>query len=259
MEDVREDFAPLTKDHVVIFYDQRGGGRSELPSDTTRLFGARQVQDLEEVRRFFSFRRMTLVAHSYGPLLAVSYAVAHPRAVARLVFFGGVGPRLGDLWQRFDRAFSERLDSTQRSQLADADRRMADPASDFHQACWDYQSIALRPRFANPHLVPALIRRNEPCAGDLASLRYGANVSSRVILASFGDWDLRAQLRSLDMPALIVHGEAELIPLDLAAEWAAALPRGRLLPAPRAGHMPCLERGDVVWPAVEKFLRETTP
>src|SRR6185295_16424038 len=27
--------------HVVIYYDQRGGGRSELPADTTRLVAAR--------------------------------------------------------------------------------------------------------------------------------------------------------------------------------------------------------------------------
>src|SRR5436190_17390617 len=32
--------------HVVIYYDQRGGGRSDLPADTTRLFAARQIQDL---------------------------------------------------------------------------------------------------------------------------------------------------------------------------------------------------------------------
>src|SRR5262245_16403595 len=31
------DFAPLAERHVVIFYDRRGAGRSELPTDTTRL------------------------------------------------------------------------------------------------------------------------------------------------------------------------------------------------------------------------------
>jgi proline iminopeptidase len=36
--------------HVVIYYDQRGGGRSELPADTTRLVAARQIQDLDDLR-----------------------------------------------------------------------------------------------------------------------------------------------------------------------------------------------------------------
>src|SRR3954465_2113019 len=29
--------------HFVIYYDQRGGGRSDLPSDTTRLYASRQI------------------------------------------------------------------------------------------------------------------------------------------------------------------------------------------------------------------------
>ena len=56
--------------HVVIYYDQRGGGRSELPADTTRLFAPRQIQDLDDVRKHFKLDGVTLVAHSYGPLLA---------------------------------------------------------------------------------------------------------------------------------------------------------------------------------------------
>jgi proline iminopeptidase len=36
INDSRPDLEPLTKSRVVIFHDQRGGGRSELP-DTTLL------------------------------------------------------------------------------------------------------------------------------------------------------------------------------------------------------------------------------
>src|SRR6185503_6208377 len=73
LESIAGDFARLADRHVVIFYDQRGAGRSELPKDTSRLVGARQIADLDEVRRHFGAQRVTLVAHSYGPLLAVSY------------------------------------------------------------------------------------------------------------------------------------------------------------------------------------------
>jgi GNAT superfamily N-acetyltransferase len=37
---------------------------------------------------------------------------------------------------------------------------------------------------------------------------------------SYGDWDLRPQLRTLNAPTLIVHGEDESIPMDLVEEWA---------------------------------------
>ena len=97
LESIAGDFAPLGAKHVVIFYDQRGAGRSTLPADTTRLNATQQVADLDAVRKHFGLARVTLVAHSYGPLLAATYAIAHPDVVRRMVFFGpdashGVAP-----------------------------------------------------------------------------------------------------------------------------------------------------------------------
>ncbi|MGE5098905.1 MAG: alpha/beta fold hydrolase, partial [Deltaproteobacteria bacterium] len=123
-ETIFGDFTVLGAKHTVIFYDQRGGGRSTLPADTSTLVAARQVQDLEELRKHFGVERVILVAHSYGPLLAASYAIAHPANVKRMVFFGPVPPRRGTFWQRFGQSLNSRLDSTQRAAMAVAGRRM---------------------------------------------------------------------------------------------------------------------------------------
>src|SRR4030081_3275800 len=63
LESIAGDFAPLAQRHVVIFYDQRGAGRSTLPRDTTTLNAEQQVRDLDTVRRHFGMSRVTLVAH----------------------------------------------------------------------------------------------------------------------------------------------------------------------------------------------------
>src|SRR5215471_214031 len=65
LESIANDFEPLTEHHVVIFYDQRGTGRSTLPEDTTTLTAAHQISDLDAVRQYFHLSRVTLVAHSY--------------------------------------------------------------------------------------------------------------------------------------------------------------------------------------------------
>ncbi|HMN10358.1 MAG TPA: hypothetical protein PKC83_16405 [Gemmatimonadaceae bacterium] len=75
-----------------------------------------------------------------------------------------------------------------------------------------------------------------------------------MVMASYGDWDIRGALHTLDIPTLVLHGEQEAIPMDLVEEWIAALPRATLVKVPRAAHFPYAERPDVVWPAVEKFL-----
>ncbi len=117
-ESIAGDFAVLGEHHTVIFYDQRGGGKSTLPTDTTTLVAARQVKDLDELRRHFGLSKVTLVAHSYGPLLAASYALAHPSNVSRMVFFGPVPPRRGNFWQRFGESINARINVQQREAMS---------------------------------------------------------------------------------------------------------------------------------------------
>ncbi|HEX4682103.1 MAG TPA: alpha/beta fold hydrolase [Gemmatimonadaceae bacterium] len=262
MESIYRDFvAGLAAHHTVIFYDQRGGGKSELPSDTTRLRAARQVQDLEEVRQHFGLRRLTLVAHSYGPLLAGSYAVAHPENVERMVFFGPVPPRRGDFWTRFSASLTPRMTAEQRWRMSAAARIMTDPKSNpdaIRQACRDYWAVGMLPRLAEPGRTLPLVK-SDLCATDTQGIRYGNQIGNRVIMGSYGNWDLRPQLATLNVPLLVVHGEQESIPMDLVEEWVTSMPAGRgtLLKVPGAAHFTYAEQPDVVWPAVEKFLSVT--
>ncbi len=256
LESIANDFAVLAAKHTVIFYDQRGGGKSTLPKDTSTLVAARQVQDLEELRRHFRVARVTLVAHSYGPLLAASYALAHPDRVKRMVFFGPVPPRQGDFWQRFSKSLGARLDNDQRAKMSEAAKRMIDPVlseAENRQACRDYWAIGLRPRLAEPEKTASLVK-SDLCATDVAGIRYGNRTGNRVIMGSYGDWDLRAKLRTLTVPTLVVHGEEESIPMDLVEEWVTSMPNAKLMTVPRAAHFTYAERPELVWPAVERFL-----
>jgi proline iminopeptidase len=256
---IYNDMAAMFGDrHVVIYYDQRGGGRSELPADTTRLYAPRQIQDLDDLRRHFGLNRVTLVAHSYGPLLAASYAIAHPTNVKKMIFFGPVPPRRGEYNVRYGRNFSARLDSTQRRAMNAANRQQLDSTvsdSVARAGCREYWRIGMRPRLSEPDRTWPLMKADF-CETDLRGIRYGARYGTRTITNSFGDWDLRPSLASLKVPLLVMHGEDETIPMDLVEEWISAMPKGMatLIKVPRAAHFVYLERPEIVWPAVEKFL-----
>lgn len=260
LESIAGDFVPLTREHTVIFYDQRGAGRSELPADTARLGARQQVEDLDAVRRFFKLDRVTLVAHSYGPLLAASYAIAHPEHVSRMVFFGPVPPRRGDFWKRFGDALGKRLDGTARAKLAAAGQRLNAPNADsaaIRAACREYWAIGVQPRLADPVNGPAKIK-SDLCASDPRGIRYGLMTTNRVVMASYGDWDLRPALRALQVPTLIVHGEEEAIPMDLVEEWVTSMPHAELYKVPGAAHFTYAEQPELVWPRVEQFLARRT-
>ena len=256
LESIYNDFAAgLGRTHVVIFYDQRGGGKSELPVDTSRLVAARQIQDLDEVRQHFGLAKVTLVAHSYGPLLAASYAIAHPDAVRKMVFFGPVPPRKGDFFTRYGQNINARLDSAQRASLARFGGIMtSDSASDdaIRAACRDYWAIGLRPRLASPNAMRVV--KSDLCATDPKGIRYGMTTANGVIMNSYGDWDLRPSLRTLDVPLLVVHGQQETIPMDLIEEWVTSMPHARLIKVANAAHFTYAEQPELVWSVVERFL-----
>jgi proline iminopeptidase len=69
----------------LVFYDQRGRGRSfggAAPDDATMLS---EVDDLDCVRRHLRLDTVAVLGHSWGALVAMEYALAFPEAVSHLV------------------------------------------------------------------------------------------------------------------------------------------------------------------------------
>lgn len=74
----------------VIYYDQLGCGRSELARDVSEYSIDRDVEDLEALRRELQLDRFHLIGSSYGGLLAIAYALAHPKPIRTLVSASGL-------------------------------------------------------------------------------------------------------------------------------------------------------------------------
>ena len=75
----------LAKTHRVLVYDLRGHGMSEKASEGYDL--ATMVADLKALidSQSFSHKKISLVGHSYGALIALHFAKAYPDRVEKLV------------------------------------------------------------------------------------------------------------------------------------------------------------------------------
>ncbi|HKE16200.1 MAG TPA: alpha/beta hydrolase [Kofleriaceae bacterium] len=251
------DFAPLAEHHRLLFYDQRGGGRSELLHDDAALFTMeRHVADLEALRQHFHLERMTLVAHSFGPAIAARYAMAHPDRVARMIFIGPVPPRAGDMWKRYGANLEKRLTRKELARLAELEQQMV-RGGDVEKLCREYWAIAVKPRLARPEQAGKVT--GDFCGAGAQAIKSGMGVAGPHTLESLGEWDFRAGLAAVSAPTLILHGDEEAIPMDLVEEWTTALPHAKLVKIPGASHFPYVERPDLVWPAIESFLRSARP
>ena len=89
-----DGLAGLASTHRMIFYDQRGSLRSPYkvyqkggsePCPDSLITVARHVSDLERLRRELGLDSMTLIAHSMGTFVALSYLQQFPERVAGLI------------------------------------------------------------------------------------------------------------------------------------------------------------------------------
>jgi proline iminopeptidase len=255
MEYLADDLTPLAARHTLLFYDQRGAGRSSLVSDSVGLDGQRFAEDLEAVRQHFGLERVTLLGHSWGAGVAALYASRYPDRIGRLLIVNGIPLRAEVLRQAFQ-DLEARRDSATRQQMARwMELRRANPGD--AAACHAYYVLWFGPFVVDQ---TALSRsRGDFCAGTPESRRNKIVSVDRYVAPSLGDWDWRPALRGVNAPTLIIHGTGDPLPVPGAREWAGALPDAQLLLLQGVGHFPYLESPDAFFTAVDTFLGGSWP
>jgi proline iminopeptidase len=70
---------------TVVYYEQRGSGRSEAALDKESYTVVQLIADIEALRLALNLGRINLFGFSFGAELALEYAAAHPKAVNRVI------------------------------------------------------------------------------------------------------------------------------------------------------------------------------
>lgn len=250
---LEESLLPLrAEDRRLVFYDPRGRGRSDA-GDRSRVTLDRQIADLEALRRELGIDSMAIIGWSGMGMETAVYAMRHPERVTRLVQVAPVAPRnrphnLAAYEARARRVDTEALDSVRARAAEGAFDSPAD-------ACRAMAEVTRPANFAdtvNMASAPDVCVYPNEMPDSLAPL-------FQALLGSFGDYDWRDSLGSIDSPRLVIHGAADAFPVEGSREWVAGRPNGRLLVLEEAGHFPFLERADAFFPAVDTFLRGDWP
>lgn len=236
----------------VVLFDQRGAGRSTpkgcLEANTT----AHLIRDIEQIRKALGIERWLVVGGSWGSLLGLAYAQAHPERVAGLVlraillgegeeidwaFTEGPKTLRPELW----RAYRDLLPAEERddpvaaygARLTASDPKVrAGAARIWH----DYERALSSLQPSNPSL-PATLEAAEQGQGRVPAtpffewhyIRHGFFLEPGEILSRSD--------RLAEIPGILVQGRYDLLcpPLSahrLASRW----PRGALRLAEASGH-----------------------
>jgi proline iminopeptidase len=249
------DLEPLAETHVLIFYDQRGTGRSTLVSDPASLHIAEHIRDLEAVRHHFELGQMALLGHSWGALLAAAYAHAHPGRLSALVAVSPGPLRRDPYWDEVLPRVTAWMDSTTLVELAARDAARRDPANDARATCRTFFDLLLRGAFADPMDLAAHQRmRGDFCSAPEPAIRNGPIVDSLTI-ASLGGFDWRDHFAESEFPVLVIAGAHDVDPVEAYEEWEAAFPHARLVLLADSGHFPHVEQPEQFFGVVREFLR----
>lgn len=233
-------FDALAGGRELVYYDQRGGGRSPVARDVP-VGWIEQVGDLEALRVHWGFDRLTLAGYSWGGLLALLYALEHPGRVERLALVSPA-PAWRGAREQFERVFTRRNADPalqeERRRLRESGLRERDPVA-FQQRIFE---LSVAPYFFDPAR-----------ATELTPFRVTGRTQQDV-WQSLGDYDLRPRLPALrGVPSLVVHGEEDPIPIG-AAQLAAELIGAEFHPLVRCGHVPYVEAFEKFRTLVGRFL-----
>ena len=239
----------LAREHELVFYDQRGGGRSRT-DDRSPVTWRTHVEDLDLVVEELGLGVPAIVGYSWGGLLALLDALERARRglpPPRLLALIDPAPLSRQYRAEFEREFAARQAGSAvaelRAELAASGLRERD-AEAYRQRNFE---LSVAGYFADP--------RN---ARDLTPFRVNARVQQQV-WDSLGDYDLIPTLATLrGVPALVVHGREDPIPPRSSDEGAQAM-GARLVLLERCGHVPYVEQPAPLFAALRGFLQEHRP
>jgi proline iminopeptidase len=228
----------LSHNRQIVFYDQRGTGKSKNVKPDAAWGMDAQVADMEAVRAKFGFQKFNLVGDSYGGLLAMAYAAAHPEHIEKLILSDSAAPAWKDIARVLPDVFPDVLE-----QIAAREKNPTANAADQR----------IRDHFLM--LFYSEANRDAYLAG-IKDLESVPQVSAAVQKATKA-LDLTPELPKFKFPTMVITGRFDMNVTPVTA-WNIykAIPGAKFVVFEKSGHLPSYEEPDKYVQVVEEFLSQ---
>jgi proline iminopeptidase len=218
----------LSKTRQILFYDQRGTGKSTRLAPNASQEMTAQIADLEAVRAKFGLEKFSLVGDSYGGFLAMAYAAAHPEHIEKLILSDSASPNMKTMVRVLSQVFPDV--STDRGATPDEQMR--------HH----FRMLFYSEENRDAYLAGA------------KDLGYNPQVGAQVS-RSAAKLDLTSALPKFNFPTLVITGRYDMNVAPVNA-WNIykAIPGAKFVVFSKSGHLPSYEEPAKYVEVVDAFL-----
>jgi proline iminopeptidase len=237
----------LADTYELIFFDQRGCGKSSIHVDSTAMTLDALVEDIDRIRDAYNLNTMNLMGHSWGGLLAMLYAIKHGDRLNSLILVNSTPPtsELRSASFKIIGQRTSREDSIAEASLVQTPEfKRRDPA-----AMQKYFRLLFRGSFRDRHMADEL------------TLTFGPDYGTRSKLVQYlakdpqlQSYDVLGRLETITCPVLIIGSDYDLVPPEANERIHSHIEGSRYVVMKNCGHFPFIEAPAQFFPAIRDFL-----
>jgi len=229
----------LSAGRKVVFYDQRGNGRSSKLKEGQSCLLADQIADLDALRVRLGLEKMDLLGHSWGGYLVMAYAARHPERIKHLIIVDSGAPKIQDTVFLFKNIYPETVAREDAFAFAVELGDEAAIAADLQE----YMSMV----FYSPAARDAMLAR-------MSELTYRQSVN-KTVWNDLQRFDLNPELTKFRFPTLVITGRFDFnVAPSVAWSIHRAIPGSELAVFEKSGHLPYCDESAAFVSRLEEFL-----
>jgi proline iminopeptidase len=250
---------PLALHNKLVFIDERGSGRSARLQDPSGYTVNNMTEDVEAVRHALGLGKMSILGHSFGGLLAQTYALKYQRNLSHLILvdsFSSVSALNSSLAR-----VKGSLPPEERARIDKYESEgLFDHGKDYEKNRYPDGYLAVTSEVFFPYIY-----HNHPDANfdPMAHGNENEWYISRAMWGEHGEFVIDGNLKSAEytdrlptikVPTLILVGDHDAFDPSLSQTIHEKITGSKLVIFPNTGHRSFEDRNDLFIQDVEKFL-----
>ena len=239
-------FLSLEEDLQLIFFDQRGTGRSDYDYEKPLGFNV-CIDDIHAITEELCLTRFHLIGHSFGGALAAVYASMYTDKILSMTL---ISTAPGNA------SYNEEIEQLSKAKTSKADMDemrdiiAMDPISNKDlDAINRIIELQTKSRFYNQSFIQKPLFET-----------FDSFMKSQIVNRAFDDeldkFDIYPMLHKISCKTLILHGRHDTIPLSVPESFHKLIPNSRFVVFERSGHFPFIEEKDEVLKSLKSFLTD---